>query len=85
MDLLNEFDSITVKPMFGGHGLYQNGVIFAIIVKGALYFKADDISRSKYTEKGLTRFAYQRKGMKCTLSYYLAPEETLEDKDELYD
>lgn len=84
LDLLFEFGVVTAKPMFGGHGIYRDGIIFAIVVKGALYFKADDISRSRFTDIGLSRFAYLRKGKECAMSYCLAPEEVLEDRDELY-
>lgn len=85
LDLVSEFGSVTAKPMFGGHGLYRDGIIFAIVVKGTLYFKADDISRSRFTEKGLSRFTYLRKGKECAMSYYLAPEEALEDRNEFCD
>jgi len=85
LDLLKDFGSVTAKPMFGGHGIYRDGIIFAIVVKGALYLKADDTTRSRFTKKGLTRFTYLRKGKECAMSYYLVPEEALEDRDELCD
>ncbi len=85
LDLLSDFGHVTAKPMFGGHGIYRDGIIFAIIVKGSLYLKADNISRSRFTEKGLTRFSYLREGKECAMSYYLAPEEALEDEELLCD
>jgi len=85
LDLLCDFGSVTARPMFGGHGLYREGIIFAIVVKGALYLKADDATRFRFTEKGLSCFTYLRKGKECAMSYYLVPEEALEDRDEFCD
>ncbi len=85
LDLFRDFDSVTARPMFGGHGLYRDEIIFAIVVKGALYFKADDSTRTRFLEKGLAPFTYMRKGKQCSMSYYLAPEEALEDAEVLID
>jgi len=85
LDLLQDFGTVTAKPMFGGHGIYHDGIIFAIVVNGALYFKVDDTNRSRFIEKGLDHFTYMRKGKECAMSYYLAPEETLDDSEVLCD
>lgn len=40
---LSTIGEITSKKMFGGHGLFHNGVMFGIIdPKGAAYLKADE-------------------------------------------
>lgn len=83
LDLLQDFGTVTAKPMFGGHGIYRDGIIFAIVVRGTLYFKADDTNRSRFIEKGLDCFTYIRKGKACSMSYYLAPDEVFEDSEEL--
>ena len=85
LDLLQDFGAVTAKPMFGGWGIYRDGIIFAIVVRGTLYFKADDTNRPRFIEKGLDCFTYMRKGKTCSMSYYLAPDEVLEDSDELCD
>lgn len=36
--------------MFGGDGLFRDGIMFAIVLKGGLYFKVDDVSRIHFTK-----------------------------------
>lgn len=84
LELLEDFGPVRAKAMFGGYGVYSGDIFFAIVADDTLYIKADDASRKFFEDKGLTRFSYKRQGRDCFLSYYIAPEEALEDKDELY-
>jgi len=84
LDMLHEFGQVTAKAMFGGHGIYRGGIIFAIIVDVALYIKADDKNRALFEENGLHQFSYIKKGKECFMSYYTVPEKAMDDKDELY-
>jgi len=63
--------------MFGGHGLYQGAVFFAIVHCGRLYFRADDASRADFEARGMAPFT---PGPGQTLrNYYEVPAEVLED------
>jgi len=84
LDMLHGFGSVKAKTMFGGHGIYRDEIIFAIIVDGVLYIKADDKNRALFEENGLHQFSYIKKGKECFMSYYTVPEEAMDDKDELY-
>ncbi|MFQ5480895.1 MAG: TfoX/Sxy family protein [Thermodesulfobacteriota bacterium] len=84
LEMLEDLGAVRVKRMFGGYGIYSDDIFFAIVVDNILYIKADDLNRQLFEAKGLPRFTYKRKGRDCTMSYYMAPEEALEDKDELY-
>ncbi|MDP3920503.1 MAG: TfoX/Sxy family protein [Candidatus Omnitrophota bacterium] len=55
LDQLPNAGSIDCKAMFGGFGLYRNGIFFAIIARERLYFKTDVTSRTKYTDAGMGR------------------------------
>jgi DNA transformation protein len=44
VDLLAPYGYIRVRPMFGGHSVYRDGVIVAIIVGEELYFKVNEQS-----------------------------------------
>jgi DNA transformation protein len=83
LEMLDGFGPVTARAMFGGHGIYRGDIIFAIVVDDTLYIKADDKNRQLFEKKGLPRFSYKRKGRDCSMSYYMAPEEALEDRDEL--
>lgn len=64
--------------MFGGHGIYKNEVMFAIVVNDALYIKADNISRELFEERSLSRFSYIKNSKACFMSYYQAPDEAID-------
>jgi TfoX N-terminal domain len=41
-DLLSDFGPVNIRNMFGGAGVYADGVMFAIVVDDTLYLKADE-------------------------------------------
>lgn len=87
-DLFSEIPGITSKKMFGGYGIYKNGYIFAIITSDTgLYFKVNDELKERYKNAGSTPFVYtghkSRKPME--MSYWLLPEEIMDDKDTLFE
>ena len=43
-DLFAQFRPVTVKRMFSGAVLYCDGVMFALVVRGTVYLKADEIT-----------------------------------------
>jgi len=68
--------------MFGGYGIYYDGVMFGLVSDDTLYLKADD-STSKYFEsRGLGQFEYDKGGKIVKMSYYLAPEEVLDNPED---
>lgn len=73
----------TPRRMFGGHGIFTDGLMFALIADGRLYFKADDSTRAAFTEAGGEPFSYSRAGKLASLSYYSVPEDALEDPVDL--
>lgn len=79
LELLCPWRPVTARRMFGGHGLYHAGVMFALIADGQLYLKVDDESRNDFVAAGLAPFAYEAKGRRVSLSYYRAPDAMLDD------
>jgi DNA transformation protein len=65
--------------MFGGYGVYREGVMFALLAGETLYLKADAENVSRFRDHGLTQFEYLRNGKATKLSYYAAPEIVMED------
>lgn len=85
-DLLGGVADITSKAMFGGWAIYKSGAIFAIIVAGELYFKVGDENRPEFEKMKSHPFMYAKKDDKLvTMSYWLVPEEIMEDKEKFYD
>lgn len=85
-DILGDEPAITSKAMFGGWGIYQNGVVFGIITGGQLYFKVDDGNRSEFEAIDSHPFVYAKKsGKSVALLYWLVPEEVMEDREKFHD
>jgi|SRR3989344_3827070 len=83
-EVLQGIDGVTSRPMFGGFGIYKDGAFFALISKGELYFKVDESNKSDFEKYDSKPFVYtDHKGKDVTLSYWLVPEEIMENKGEL--
>lgn len=80
LELLKPFGQVTARAMFGGYGIYKEGLIFGLVIDDGFYLKVDDINRESFEERGLRPFVYQSKskGMEVSLGYYPCPEEALE-------
>jgi len=61
-DLLADFGPVTIRNMFGGAGIYADGVMFAILVDDTLYLKADEASRRAFETEGMGPFTYEPAG-----------------------
>jgi TfoX N-terminal domain len=46
--LFEPFGSITVKRVFGGAGVYADGLCFAVESKGEVFLKTDALSRADF-------------------------------------
>ncbi len=84
-DLLSEFGPVSIRRMFGGAGLFRDGIMFALIVSDTLYLKVDDATRPGYEAAGMGPFTYRRKGEAAALGYYQAPEATMDDPETMRD
>jgi len=79
LELLEEFGGAYSKRMFGGHGIFREGLMFGLVADAELYLKVDDGNRQQFEELGLEPFTYDRKGEPAQLPYYACPEEAFQD------
>lgn len=84
LDQLAFVHGLHARAMFGGYGLYQDEIIFAIIVNDMLYLKADNDTRGEFEAKGLSPFGYTARGKTMTMQYYEAPAEAFEDGEAMH-
>jgi DNA transformation protein len=73
---------IETKRMFGGHGVYHDGVMFALVADDELYLKVDAASLPDFERAGCRAFEYQKDGQRIAMSYWSAPAELFEDPAE---
>lgn len=79
-DVFATLGTIAVRPMFGGHGVYFQDVMFALVVDDTLYLKTDSGNVQHFETQGLGPFEYTGKdGRTVRMSYHRAPESVLED------
>ena len=81
-EILEPFGPVLARRMFGGYGIYREGIMFGIVVDDTLYLKSDPTTAEDFVAKGLRQFEYQKAGKTVKMSFYLAPEDFLEDPDE---
>jgi DNA transformation protein len=77
-EVFEQFGQIQARRMFGGYGIYHDGLMFGLVADDSLYLKADEITAEHYESRGLGRFGYEKGGKLVKLSYYLAPEEVMD-------
>ena len=83
-DMLTGFGPVAVRRMFGGAGLFRDGLMFALVADDVLYVKADGTSRAAFEAAGSEPFTYQRQGRDAVaMSYWRAPEEDMDDAEAL--
>lgn len=83
VDLLATIEPITCRPMFGGHGLSLDGMMFGIADDDQLFLKVDAESQPKFVAAGCKQFVYPSKNGPMTMMYYQPPPEALDDAREL--
>jgi DNA transformation protein and related proteins len=81
MELFGPFGTVRARRMFGGHGVYLDGLMFAIVSDDMVYLKADEMNRAEFEHAGCEVFGYARKGRRATLNFFRAPEDAMESPE----
>ncbi len=72
------------RPLFGGHGVYLDGLIIGIIAFDSFYLKVDDRNRPDFEAAGSAPFSYDTKnGTNTITAYWEVPADVLEESDQL--
>ena len=74
---------VTKRAMFGGHGLYVEGLMFGLVADGQPFFKCDRLNLEQYEQAGSSPFIYDRKGKPIQMSYYSVPEKIFDNPQAL--
>lgn len=83
LEQLTAAGQVTSRSMFGGIGLYLDGLFFALIDDDTLYFKVDDSNRARYEKAGSKPFCPFPDRPDQPMGYWQVPAEVLEDSEEL--
>ncbi len=83
VELMATWAPVTARKMFGGYGMYREGVMFALIVEDELFFKTDTSNVVQFEKEGCHPFVYQSKTRTVQMSYWSAPLACLESPTEM--
>ena len=79
IELLAPLGPVRVRRMFGGQGIYLDGLFMAIVDDGQLFLKTDDTTRERFTSAACPPFTFPNKdGERVVTSYFQPPAEALE-------
>jgi DNA transformation protein len=82
LEALERVAPVTSRAMFGGVGIYADGLIFALIADDSVYFKVDDSNRPDFERAGRGPFLPFGDVSK-PMQYYELPPELLESPEEV--
>lgn len=74
---------VHARRMFGGHGLYLDDAMFAIVVDDIAYLKTDEGNRAAFARLGMEPFEYLRRGKPVQLGFLRLPDTALDERQEL--
>lgn len=84
-DLFAGLGPVRIKKMFGGKGVYHEGLIVALEVDGEILLKADAASAPEFEAAGCRQWTYEGHTRKrpVAMPYWSIPDEALDDPEEM--
>lgn len=82
-DLCAQSGHLTARAMFGGYGIYLDGLLIGVLIEDALYLKADEQTTASFEKAGGAPYVYLGQQRPITMSYWSLPEEALESPEAL--
>ncbi|MDB5619043.1 TfoX/Sxy family protein [Tardiphaga sp.] len=84
IELFAGFGPVTIRRMFSGYGVSADRINFALVLRGAIYLRADEHSIPRFEAEGCAPFRYEAKGkMRMIGSYWQLPERLYDEPDEV--
>ncbi len=75
---------VSIRRMFGGKGIYHQGLIIALDLRDEILLKADETSAPDFRAAGSVQWSYEgKKGKPVLMPYWSIPDAALDDPDEL--
>jgi DNA transformation protein len=80
-ELFEPLGGTTIRRMFGGHGVFRDGLMFAILSDDLLYFRVDAITQPRFEAERSEPFMYEGKGRSVRLPYWRVPDWLFDEAD----
>lgn len=85
-ELFAPFRPVTTKRMFGGIGLYAEGLMFGLIFDGVIYLRVDETTIPGFEREGSVPFVYplaKHHAGRPSRHFWRLPQRLYDDPDEL--
>lgn len=83
VEVLAPLGRVSVRRMFGGGGVFCEGVMFGLVSEDVLFLKGDEELAVFFDNQGCERFAYSAKSRTVSLPYWRMPDRLLDEPDEM--
>lgn len=81
-ELFEPVDGASVRAMFGGLGIFREGIMFALAADEVLYFRTDAETLPAFEAEGSEPWTYEGGKRSMTMPYWCVPERLLDDPEE---
>ena len=82
-ELFSAFGPVSVRRMFGGAGIFADGLMIGLIADDEIYLKADGQTLPSFEAEGMQPFTYGAKSRRVVMSYWRMPARLFDDPDAL--
>ncbi len=86
-ELFSGMGPVSIRRMFGGAGVYADGLMFALLADEVIYLKTDESFRAELEAEGSSPFMWTRPsdGKVFDMAYLSLPEAALDEPDAAVD
>ena len=81
-ETFNTFGTLKTRKMFGGHGIYHQGLMIGLVADDELYLKVDKQTEAEFSAKDMQPFTFHKGEKLVKMSYFQAPEEIYDDHEQ---
>jgi DNA transformation protein and related proteins len=82
-ELFEPIGGVSLRRMFGGIGVFRDGVMFSLVDDDVLFLKADETTLERFEAEGSTPWIYQgRHRANVSTSYWRIPERLYDEPEE---
>ncbi len=82
LDLVAPLGDVSARAMFGGHGVYAEGVMFGLLDDDELFLKTDEATRAAFVEAGCRQWVYANEKVRMENTGYFRPPDAAHEDPE---
>jgi DNA transformation protein len=81
-ELFAPLRGVTIRRMFGGMGIFKDGMMFSLVARDVLYMRADDDFAKRFREQGSRQWSPVMRGREMVRPYWQVPERLFDEPEE---